>query len=178
MSWADKVMKSLGIVPKPVRLSLAILMADVEDADPVRGNWPNYCFRGNGRHLFFHTAKAVLLMLLFVKKARRVFRSWGVSLLERTGKPYTKGVALVCPGRARKVREAVAAMRVYGFDLEEDAVPWGDAQGYADDELPGVFLAGARYREGLTQAERATPTGIPASAYFRKGECQAPDSPT
>ncbi|WP_449245960.1 helix-turn-helix domain-containing protein [Desulfarculus baarsii] len=35
------------------------------------------------------------------------------------------------------------------------------ALGYADDQLPGVFLAGARYREGLTQAQLAQATGIP-----------------
>jgi transcriptional regulator with XRE-family HTH domain len=41
------------------------------------------------------------------------------------------------------------------------AVPWREALPYADEELPGVFLAGARYREGLTQAQLAEATGIP-----------------
>lgn len=39
--------------------------------------------------------------------------------------------------------------------------PWREALPYADEELPGVFLAGARYREGLTQAQLAEATGIP-----------------
>lgn len=43
----------------------------------------------------------------------------------------------------------------------QETRPWREAQPYADDELPGVFLAGARYREGLTQAQLAEATGIP-----------------
>jgi len=39
--------------------------------------------------------------------------------------------------------------------------PWREALGYSDEELPGVFLSGARYREGMTQAELAAKTGIP-----------------
>ena len=38
---------------------------------------------------------------------------------------------------------------------------WREALPYGDEELPGVFLAGARYREGLTQAQLAEATGIP-----------------
>ncbi len=29
------------------------------------------------------------------------------------------------------------------------------------EELPGIFLAGARFREGMTQEQLATATGIP-----------------
>jgi transcriptional regulator with XRE-family HTH domain len=42
-----------------------------------------------------------------------------------------------------------------------NVLPWREALPYADDELPGVFLTGARYREGLTQAQLAEATGIP-----------------
>jgi transcriptional regulator with XRE-family HTH domain len=52
-------------------------------------------------------------------------------------------------------------MRKLGFAPREDAVPWREALRYGDEELPGVFLAGARYREGLTQAQLAEATGIP-----------------
>lgn len=38
---------------------------------------------------------------------------------------------------------------------------WRKALPYGDEELPGVFLAGARYREGMTQAQLAEATGIP-----------------
>ena len=40
-------------------------------------------------------------------------------------------------------------------------MPWRGAFPYSDEQLPGVFLAGARYREGLTQAQLALRTGIP-----------------
>ncbi len=43
-----------------------------------------------------------------------------------------------------------------------EAKPWRQVLPYSNDELPGVFLAGARYREGLTQAQLAEATGIPS----------------
>jgi transcriptional regulator with XRE-family HTH domain len=42
-----------------------------------------------------------------------------------------------------------------------EAKPWRDALPYKQDELPSVFLSGARYREDLTQAELSNRTGIP-----------------
>jgi transcriptional regulator with XRE-family HTH domain len=41
------------------------------------------------------------------------------------------------------------------------SIPWREALPYTDNELPGVFLTGARYREGLTQAQLSELTGIP-----------------
>lgn len=43
----------------------------------------------------------------------------------------------------------------------DTAIPWRDTFPYTDDQLPGVFLAGARFRESLTQAQLAEKTGIP-----------------
>jgi transcriptional regulator with XRE-family HTH domain len=40
-------------------------------------------------------------------------------------------------------------------------VPWREAFPYTDEELPGVFLSGARYREGLTQVQLSKRSGIP-----------------
>jgi DNA-binding XRE family transcriptional regulator len=68
---------------------------------------------------------------------------------------------LTFAGPAAKVAAALAAMRKLGFTTHEEARPWREALPYADDELPGVFLTGARYREGLTQAQLAQATGIP-----------------
>ena len=82
-------------------------------------------------------------------------------MLERTKKPHTEAVALTFTGPAAKAREAMAAMRALGFLEADDSTPWRDALGYTDTELPGVFLSGARYREGLTQMELAERTGIP-----------------
>lgn len=39
--------------------------------------------------------------------------------------------------------------------------PWREVLPITNVELPGVFLAGARYREALTQAALAQATGIP-----------------
>lgn len=82
-------------------------------------------------------------------------------MLEHTKKPRTEAVNLRFTGPAARVREAVRAMRALGFQESAEAVPWREALGYADEELPGVFLAGARHREGLTQARLSELTGIP-----------------
>lgn len=42
-----------------------------------------------------------------------------------------------------------------------DSVPWRDVLTYSDEEMPGVLLSGARYREGMTQAQLSEKTGIP-----------------
>jgi len=41
------------------------------------------------------------------------------------------------------------------------SLPWRESFPFTDAEMPGVFLAGARYREGLTQVALAEATGIP-----------------
>ena len=82
-------------------------------------------------------------------------------MLERTRKPRTEAVAITFTGPAARAREAVKAMSTLGFRESEESVPWRGAFPYSDEQLPGVFLAGARYREGLTQAQLALRTGIP-----------------
>lgn len=82
-------------------------------------------------------------------------------MLERTAKRRTKAVALRFTGPAAKVREAVKLMRSLGFQETEEPLPWREALPYPDERLPGVFLSGARYREGLTQVQLAERTGIP-----------------
>ena len=64
-------------------------------------------------------------------------------------------------GPAGKRREAVAALNALGFVDVSDAVPWRECFPYTDEQLPGITLAGARGREGLTQRELAKLTGIP-----------------
>ena len=82
-------------------------------------------------------------------------------MLEPTGKPPIEAVALTFTGPADKTKEALDAMRALGFRESGESVPWRDALGYSDEQLPGVFLSGARYREGLTQVELSERTGIP-----------------
>ncbi len=45
--------------------------------------------------------------------------------------------------------------------MDADSKPWREVLSFKDEELPGVFLAGARYREAMTQAGLAEATGIP-----------------
>ena len=40
-------------------------------------------------------------------------------------------------------------------------VPWREALNVTEQDLPGAFVAGARYREGMTQEQLAAATGIP-----------------
>jgi hypothetical protein len=64
-------------------------------------------------------------------------------------------------GPRGKRDEAVDALKVLGFVDISDAVSWREAFPYTDEQLPGVVLAGARGKEGLTQRELAELTGIP-----------------
>lgn len=79
-----------------------------------------------------------------------------------TKKPPTDAVELCFTGPAAKRQEAVDYLRGLGFEAkEEPSKPWREVLPFKDEELPGVFLAGARYREGMTQAALAEATGIP-----------------
>ena len=79
-----------------------------------------------------------------------------------TKKPLIDAVELCFTGPASKRQEAVVYLRSLGFEAkEEPSKPWREVLPFKDQELPGVFLAGARYREGMTQAALAEATGIP-----------------
>lgn len=41
-----------------------------------------------------------------------------------------------------------------------ETVPWRECVPYSDEQLPGICLAGARSKEGLTQKQLAALTGI------------------
>ena len=45
--------------------------------------------------------------------------------------------------------------------MDSTSKPWREVLPFTDAEFPGVFLAGARYRESLPQASLAKTTGIP-----------------
>ncbi|QLA17679.1 helix-turn-helix domain-containing protein [Desulfolutivibrio sulfoxidireducens] len=79
-----------------------------------------------------------------------------------TKKPPTDAVELCFTGPAAKRQEAVDLLRGLGFEAREaPSRPWREVLPFQDAELPGVFLAGARYREDMTQAALAQATGIP-----------------
>lgn len=54
MGWTVRIsaraQKKVLALPEAVRRTLALLMADLEDSGPVRGDWPNYGKLSPGRH--------------------------------------------------------------------------------------------------------------------------------
>ena len=64
-------------------------------------------------------------------------------------------------GPPGKRDEAIEALKALGFVDTSDTVPWRDCFPYSDEQLPGVCLAGARGKEGVTQRELSKMTGIP-----------------
>ncbi len=47
---SGKAEKSVKRLPLPVQKALVLLLQDMEEGGPVRGNWPNYSKLGAGRH--------------------------------------------------------------------------------------------------------------------------------
>lgn len=47
--------------------------------------------------------------------------------------------------------------------------PWREVLPITNEELPGVFLTGARYREALTQTALAQATGCPGRRASLRG---------
>ena len=83
-------------------------------------------------------------------------------MLEPTRKRRTDTVELCFRGPAAKQEEAASLLRKLGFEHADDAIPWREAfPEYTDEKLPGVCLAGVRYREGISQRKLADLTGIP-----------------
>jgi DNA-binding XRE family transcriptional regulator len=83
-------------------------------------------------------------------------------MLARTRRLRTDTVKLTFAGPFHKKMKAVEALQPLGFVEVEESVPWREAFADINDEqLPGVTLAGARVKEGLTQSELAKITGIP-----------------
>lgn len=54
MKWqvnlSKKAVKQVNKLPEAVKASLIILIRDIEEQGPVRGNWPNYSRLGSSRH--------------------------------------------------------------------------------------------------------------------------------
>jgi DNA-binding XRE family transcriptional regulator len=84
-------------------------------------------------------------------------------MLAHTKKPPTESITICLIGPARRKEELLNKIAGTGFAVHEDtaSVPWREALDVSDQDLPGVFLAGARFREGMTQEQLAAATGIP-----------------
>jgi len=81
-----------------------------------------------------------------------------------TKKHRTEEVELHFIGPAGKKSFAISALTKLGFIATKKPFKgssWRDSFSELKDNEAGVFLAGARYREGLTQRELADKTGIP-----------------
>ena len=81
---------------------------------------------------------------------------------EHTKKPPTETVELRFLGPIVNMARAIETLKPLGFMDASDSVPWREAYPeYSEEQLIGKALAGARYREGLTQIQLSELTGIP-----------------
>jgi len=81
-----------------------------------------------------------------------------------TKKRHTEEIELHFTGPAGKEAAAISALTRLGFTPSqsiENAGSWRDSFPELHKNESGVFLAGARHREGLTQRELAAKSGIP-----------------
>jgi DNA-binding XRE family transcriptional regulator len=72
-----------------------------------------------------------------------------------------KSVELHFLGPPDNRTKAVKVLQSLGFVDISDSIPWRECFTYTDEQLPGIALAGARAKEGLTQRELSKITGIP-----------------
>jgi len=83
---------------------------------------------------------------------------------ELTKKRLTEEIELHFTGPAEKKTAAIDALNRLGFvplRCHGSLQSWRDSFPELQNNEPGVFLAGARHREGLTQRELAARSGIP-----------------
>jgi len=55
----------------------------------------------------------------------------------------------------------VKSSKTSPFSDISNSIPWRECFPYTDEQLPGIALAGARTKEGLTQRQLSEITGIP-----------------
>ena len=78
---------------------------------------------------------------------------------------YIKGKAYEVVVPPEKEKMFTMFVEKHGFTIkrgDEQSIPWRESfSEISDEKLPGKILAGARYREGITQTELSKQTGIP-----------------
>jgi hypothetical protein len=81
----------------------------------------------------------------------------------RTQTPPTDTICtLAFVGPTAHAQAARAAVQSLGFQEVRETIPWRECfPACSDAQLPGMALAGARTKEGLTQVQLARLTGIP-----------------
>ena len=81
---------------------------------------------------------------------------------EHTKKHLTETIELRFIGPIVNIAQAIETMKPLGFVDTSDSAPWREAYpDCSEAQLIGKALAGARYREGLTQMKLSELTGIP-----------------
>ena len=88
---------------------------------------------------------------------------------EHMKKPLTDEVSMTFTGPVTMMPAAIEAMYKLGFQEKElidekqskDSIPWRESIHFKDMPFPGSYLAGFRYREGITQMELSERSGIP-----------------
>jgi len=84
-------------------------------------------------------------------------------MLEPTKKHHIKGnVQITFTGPVKDRDKAIALLKGINFTEVGDSVPWREVfTEYNEKDDPKVCLAGARYKENLTQKQLSEVTGIP-----------------
>ncbi|MBN2000520.1 helix-turn-helix transcriptional regulator [candidate division KSB1 bacterium] len=82
-------------------------------------------------------------------------------MLEHTKKRHTKRIVLTFFGPISERDKAIKLMESIGFKDASDSMQWENSFPEFKDNSAGVVLAGARYKEGLTQRQLSDLTGIP-----------------
>ncbi len=81
---------------------------------------------------------------------------------EHTKKRPTENIELRFVGPIVNMAQAIENLKPLGFVDTSDSVSWREAYPeYSEGQLIGKALAGARYRQGLTQMKLAELIGIP-----------------
>ena len=83
---------------------------------------------------------------------------------ELTKSHPTRNIEIRFIGPVENREKAIKNLKPLGFvDASEEYVTWREliSAEYTDEELPGVHLRGARYREDITQKQLSELIGIP-----------------
>ncbi|QTA83886.1 HTH domain-containing protein, Cro/C1-type [Desulfonema limicola] len=84
-------------------------------------------------------------------------------MLEHGKKRHTEiSEQIVLIGPVENRLDVLRYAKEKGYIYKPDSIPWNEAfPNYDEQKESGVCLAGARYKEGLTQKQLAEITGIP-----------------
>ena len=98
-------------------------------------------------------------------------------MLAHTKKRHTEKVALRLIGPAENRRKAIASLRELGFVALDEERFISTSKIFPDvtaEKKPGLILAGARGKEGLTQKQLADICGITQGHISEMEQCRRP----